>query len=154
MLWAHRTTPRRSTGESPFALAYGTDAVIPLEVGLPGVRTTAFQQGGNDEALAASLDFLPERREAASIRLAAYQRELVKAHSRRIRRRPIAVGDFVLRQVLGNTRDPTEGKLGANWEGPYRVVEDQGSGSYRLEDMAGKAIPRTWNVANLKRFYV
>ena len=30
VLWTYRTTPRRSTGESPFAMAYGTEAVIPL----------------------------------------------------------------------------------------------------------------------------
>ncbi|XP_038707287.1 uncharacterized protein LOC120002598 [Tripterygium wilfordii] len=35
VLWAYRTTPRRSTGESPFVLAYGAEAVIPLEIGLP-----------------------------------------------------------------------------------------------------------------------
>lgn len=33
--WTHRTTKRRLTGETPFALAYGVEAVIPLEVGLP-----------------------------------------------------------------------------------------------------------------------
>ncbi|XP_059649894.1 uncharacterized protein LOC132295604 [Cornus florida] len=31
VLWAYRTTPRRPTGESPFAMAYGSEAVIPTE---------------------------------------------------------------------------------------------------------------------------
>ncbi|XP_038680911.1 uncharacterized protein LOC119981840 [Tripterygium wilfordii] len=35
VLWAYRTTPRRSTRESPFVLAYGAEVVIPLEIGLP-----------------------------------------------------------------------------------------------------------------------
>uniref|UniRef100_A0A2N9E8Q0 Uncharacterized protein n=1 Tax=Fagus sylvatica TaxID=28930 RepID=A0A2N9E8Q0_FAGSY len=35
VLWTFRTTPRRSTGETPFSLAYGSEAVIPLEIGLP-----------------------------------------------------------------------------------------------------------------------
>jgi transposase InsO family protein len=35
ILWTHRTTIRKSTGETPFALAYGVEAVIPLEVGIP-----------------------------------------------------------------------------------------------------------------------
>uniref|UniRef100_A0A2N9FJP4 RNase H type-1 domain-containing protein n=1 Tax=Fagus sylvatica TaxID=28930 RepID=A0A2N9FJP4_FAGSY len=34
VLWTFRTTPRRSTGETPFSLAYGSEAVIPLEIGL------------------------------------------------------------------------------------------------------------------------
>ena len=40
VMWTHRTTRRRSTRETPFALAYGVEAVIPLEVGLPTTRTT------------------------------------------------------------------------------------------------------------------
>lgn len=39
VLWAYRTTPRRSTRETPFALAYGMEAVIPLEVGIPTLRS-------------------------------------------------------------------------------------------------------------------
>ena len=31
VLWAYRTTMRSSTGETPFALAFGTEAVIPVE---------------------------------------------------------------------------------------------------------------------------
>lgn len=38
--WAFRITPRISTGETPFSLTYGIEAVIPLEVGLPTLRTT------------------------------------------------------------------------------------------------------------------
>jgi len=34
VLWAYRTTPRRSTGETPFSLTYGAEAVIPTEVNL------------------------------------------------------------------------------------------------------------------------
>ncbi|RVW35146.1 hypothetical protein CK203_085878 [Vitis vinifera] len=37
VLWAYRTTPGRPTGNTPFALAYGMDAVIPTEIGLPTI---------------------------------------------------------------------------------------------------------------------
>lgn len=42
VLWAYRTTPRRSTGETPFALAYGMEAVIPLEIGMPTIQSESF----------------------------------------------------------------------------------------------------------------
>ena len=32
VLWAYRTTVRTTTGETPFKLAYGSEAVIPTEV--------------------------------------------------------------------------------------------------------------------------
>ncbi|RVW31532.1 hypothetical protein CK203_087975 [Vitis vinifera] len=44
VLWAYRTTPGRPTGNTPFALAYGMDAVIPTEIGLPTIRTDAAKQ--------------------------------------------------------------------------------------------------------------
>ena len=34
--------PHGSTGETPFSLAYGMEAVIPLEIELPTMRTEAY----------------------------------------------------------------------------------------------------------------
>ena len=50
VLWTFRTTPRRSTGETPFSLAYGSEAVIPLEIGLPTLRTSEWEPTTNDLA--------------------------------------------------------------------------------------------------------
>jgi hypothetical protein len=153
VLWAYRTTPRRSTGVTPYSLAYGTEAVIPLEVGIPTLRTEMMEQGGNDQALATELDFAEEKRERAMIRLAAYQSTLSRTYNKKVHQREFNLGDLVLRKVMGNTKDPTDGKLGANWEGPYRVIGRLGKGAYKLQDLDDKEIPRTWNVSNLKKFY-
>ena len=58
VLWAYRTTPRRSTGETPFAMTYGAEAVIPLEANFPTLRTNSFTPSGNDELLGESLDLI------------------------------------------------------------------------------------------------
>ena len=34
VLWAYRMTIRVSLGETPFKLTFGTEAIIPVEVGL------------------------------------------------------------------------------------------------------------------------
>ena len=34
VLWAYRTTTRVPTGEMPFKLTFGIEAIIPVEVGL------------------------------------------------------------------------------------------------------------------------
>ena len=73
MLWAFRTTTRQSNGETPYSLAYGTEAVIPLEVGIPTLRAMQVEVGGNDAALEKALDFVDEKREIALIRLVNYQ---------------------------------------------------------------------------------
>lgn len=54
VLWSIRTTPRRATGETPFALVYGAEAVLPLELkhGSPRVRaygnTSQHEQRADD----------------------------------------------------------------------------------------------------------
>ncbi|XP_038687612.1 uncharacterized protein LOC119987002 [Tripterygium wilfordii] len=154
VLWAYRTTPRRSTGESPFVLAYGTEAVIPLEIGLPTLRTQVFEEGNNDLAMERNLDLLQERRDRAMVRLAAYQQVLSRSYNKNVRARSFEIGDFVLRKVLSQTKDPTDGKLGPNWEGPFQVIARVGQGAYKLVRQDGKAVHGTWNISNLRRFYV
>ena len=44
-------------------------------------------------------------------------------------------GDLVLRKVLGTAKNPTWGKLGPNWEGPYCITLVAGIGAYHLEDL-------------------
>ena len=73
VLWAYRTTPRRPTGETPFALAYGLEAVIPFEVELPTIRSEVFEELNNNQVITRDLDLAEEKREATLIRVAAYQ---------------------------------------------------------------------------------
>uniref|UniRef100_A0A2N9FA17 Uncharacterized protein n=1 Tax=Fagus sylvatica TaxID=28930 RepID=A0A2N9FA17_FAGSY len=153
VLWTHRTTARRSTGETPFALAYGVEAVIPLEVGIPTIRTTNFTVQSNEDNLRKDLDLLEERRDMATVRLASYHQRIKKEHDKNISHRVFRIRDLVLRKVMANTRKPNEGKLGPNWEGPYKVISPAGAGSYRLEDLEGKPIPRPWNTCNLRKYF-
>ena len=67
--------------------------------------------------------------------------------------RDFHIGDLVLRKVTLNTTNPTDGKLGPNWEGPYVIISTTGTGAYYLENMDGKAISNPWNVSNLRKFY-
>ena len=67
--------------------------------------------------------------------------------------RPLALRDLVLRKVVGATKNPSWGKLGLNWEGPYQITSIAGIDAYYLEDLDEKAIPHPWNVNNLKMYY-
>uniref|UniRef100_A0A2N9ERL9 Uncharacterized protein n=1 Tax=Fagus sylvatica TaxID=28930 RepID=A0A2N9ERL9_FAGSY len=153
VMWTHRTTKRRSTGETPFALAYGVEAVIPLEVGLPTTRTTEFDVEENESSLRMDLNLVEERRDMATIRLASYQHQMKRGYDKNIRPRSFQVGDLVLRKVVANTRNPNDGKLGPNWEGPYQVTSFAGVGAYRLTDLDGKSVLRPWNICNLKKYF-
>ena len=62
VLWAYQTTPRKATNETPFSLAFDFEVVISLEVGLPIVRTEAYDEINNSKVLARDLDLANERR--------------------------------------------------------------------------------------------
>uniref|UniRef100_A0A2N9HAT4 Uncharacterized protein n=1 Tax=Fagus sylvatica TaxID=28930 RepID=A0A2N9HAT4_FAGSY len=153
ILWTYRTTPRCSTGETPFSLTYGVEAVIPLEIGLPTIRTEYYDPVTNETSLATDLDLAEERRDSALIHLAAYQNGLRRIYEKRINPRELAVGDLVLRKVMGAKQDPTHGKLGPNWEGPYKIASVAGIGAFMLLGPDDTPVKRPWNICNLKKYY-
>ena len=122
ILWVYRTTARTPTGETSFQIAYGSEAVIPAKVRLTSYRMGNHDEKKNDEAIRLQLDLLDEVRAIIEQRLARYQDLMVKHYNSRVRHRDFKVRDLVLRKVMGAARDPTQGKLGPNWEGPYRIT--------------------------------
>ena len=153
VLWAYRTTPWRSTGETPFSMTYRAETVIPLETSFPTLRTSSFNPSSNNELLEKSLDFIEERRENAMVQLAYYQHKLKQGYNANVKLRPLVLGDLVLRKVLGTAKNPAWGKLGPNWEGPYCITSMVGIGAYFLEDLDEHIMLRPWNVNNLKMYY-
>ena len=153
ILWAYRTTARTPTGETPFRLAYGSDAVIPAEVGLTSYRVENYKEKKNEEAMRLQLDLLDEVWETADQRLARYQNLRAKHYNSNVRHRDFQVGDLVLRKVMGATRDPSQGKLGPNWEGLYRIASWQRKGTYHLETLDGRKLQHPWNTEHLRKYY-
>jgi len=72
VLWASRTTKRVPTGETPFSLAYGTEAIIPIDINMPTLRVEGVAQDQNDALLRLMLDHSEERRLQVQIRIVAY----------------------------------------------------------------------------------
>ena len=76
-----------------------------------------------------------------------------KNYDSKVRHRDFQIGDLVLRKVMGATKDPTQGKLGPNWEGPYRITSRHRKGMYHLETMDGRKLQHPWNSKHLRRYY-
>ena len=113
-MWAYRTTARTPTGETLFRIAYGSDTVIPAEVGLISYRVENYDEDKNEEAMRLQLDLVDEVRVTAEQRLARYQNLMAKHYNSNVRHRDFQVGDLVLRKIMGTTRDLSQGKLGPN----------------------------------------
>ncbi|CAJ2645078.1 unnamed protein product [Trifolium pratense] len=150
VLWAYRTTPHSTTGETPFRMVYGTEAVIPVEIGEPSRRTEQpLDEEQNDEALREELDLVEEIRTGASLKEATLKQKIAARHDTKVIKREFEVGSLVLRR----NADSQDGKLAPNWEGPYRVIDKTENGAYYLEDLRGKKLPRPWNAQKLKQYY-
>uniref|UniRef100_A0A2N9HN36 RNase H type-1 domain-containing protein n=1 Tax=Fagus sylvatica TaxID=28930 RepID=A0A2N9HN36_FAGSY len=107
-----KTTVITPTGETPFRLTFGTEAVILVEIGLTSFRTNEYDEDGNNNQLRLNLDLLDEARDQAKAKTKAYQQMMARYHDRRVKHREFKVGDLVLRKVTLATKDPTQGKLG------------------------------------------
>ena len=141
----------RSTGFTPFKLLFGDEAITPEEAKAGSIRIVASAEG-KDEA-----DCSVEKVVIEGIRLQAveninkYQAETIKWRDRKVKLKNIEPGHLVLRRVAN---PETLGKLQLKWEGPFLVVSSSRPGSYRLKDMDGNDIPRSWNADELRRYYV
>ena len=61
MLWAYRTTPHSTTGQTLFRLAYETEAIILVEIREPSRQTESLlDEEMNDEALRGEIDLIEE----------------------------------------------------------------------------------------------
>ncbi|XP_076914793.1 uncharacterized protein LOC143573917 [Bidens hawaiensis] len=122
--------------------------MIPAEIGVPYART--LMNDDNEKELRMNLDLFKERRELALIREHNYKRQLQKYYNPRVKICTFDAGDFVIR----NNREEPPGKLAPTCEGPYKVKEVLSKGAYKLKKLDGTEIPRTWNVAQLKKCYI
>nr|GEZ06374.1 reverse transcriptase domain-containing protein [Tanacetum cinerariifolium] len=149
VLWAHRTMIKSSNRETPFSLTYGTKAVIPVEIGMPTLRTVEDDMIKNDEALKINLDLLEEKREQAGIQEAKRKAKMEKYYNAKVRNTSFKPGDLVYRNNKASHAEDG-GKLRPKWEGPYKLTEALGKVAYKLKDRKWNILPRTWNVCNLK----
>ncbi|GJX62120.1 reverse transcriptase domain-containing protein [Tanacetum coccineum] len=83
VLWAHRTSIKTSNRETPFSLTYGSEAVIPVKIGMPTCRTMMIREGLNEEGIRLKLDLFTERRELAAIREAKYKTKLEQYYNKK-----------------------------------------------------------------------
>nr|KYP41363.1 hypothetical protein KK1_037267 [Cajanus cajan] len=87
--------PQSPTKETPFRLAYGTDAMISVEIGEPSLRQQQFNEQTNDEALNVELDLIDEVRDRALINMEACRARVARKHKTKVKPREFQPGDLV-----------------------------------------------------------
>jgi hypothetical protein len=119
-LWAYRTTYRTPTQATPYSLAFGVKAVLPLEVELPSLWVAMQNDMTMDECQQLRLDELDamdEKRLIAQQNLEIYQAKMARAYDKMARVRAFQQGELVLvlkRPIISRHIGP---KFSPNWEG-------------------------------------
>ncbi|XP_057520371.1 uncharacterized protein LOC130800739 [Amaranthus tricolor] len=154
ILWASRTTVKEATGHTPFSLVYGSEAVLPVEIDIPSTRVTYYSHDENEQRKRENLDLLSETRGNALLRSMAQKKKMTRSFNRLVKTKHIHEGDYVLRKVEATGKIVEKGKLGANWDGPFKIIRIIKPGTFELEDMKGKKLPRPWNGDHLKKYFI
>jgi hypothetical protein len=158
VLWADRTTIRRTTGLTPFRLNYGNEAVLPIELEIPTWQTLAWSQVRTTGDLLAVRAQQLQRRDKDMQEAVDYARRMREASkdpfdtTHQLHSRPFCVGDIVL---LHDSKRETSytNKLAFRWLGPYRIYEAfSDKGTFLLEELDGSPLASTIAGNRIKRF--
>nr|GEU87958.1 reverse transcriptase domain-containing protein [Tanacetum cinerariifolium] len=96
VLWPHRTSLKTSNGETLYNLTFGSEAVIPVKIGMPMHRTMMIKLGNdNEEEIRLNLDLLTEKRKAATIQEARYKMKIEHYYNKRVCPMSFKVGEYV-----------------------------------------------------------
>ncbi|KAI4380351.1 hypothetical protein MLD38_006550 [Melastoma candidum] len=135
-LWALRVTKRESTEETPFALVYGHDAVLPIEMRYKSLRVS--QPCLQDEAMHIALEELERKRLEVVDKIEVHKQRIARYYNKKVVHKNFQIGDLVWKMILPlKSKDQILGKWSPNWEGPYQVSETFSANSYRLSTLEG-----------------
>ncbi|CAL9018542.1 unnamed protein product [Prunus brigantina] len=154
---ATRTSKREATGMTPYALTYGHDAILLMEIAVQSLRI-AHQHNlvGEDysQAMLLELEGLDASRIDTLNKLLAGKQAVSRAYNKKVRNKSFEEGEIVWKAVLPlGTHVAGYGKWSPTWEGPFIINHILGIGAYRLQDTEGEIHAAPINGKWLKKFY-
>ncbi|XP_073259793.1 uncharacterized protein [Populus alba] len=132
-LYAYRTVVRTSTGTTLYALVYGMEAMMPLEVEIPSLRVLMdleLEEAEWAKVRYKQLNLISEKRLAAICHHQLYQKRMAKAYDKKVRPRMLQEGDLVLKKLLSSPGEDRS-KWAPNYEGPYVVKKAFSGGALK-----------------------
>lgn len=76
VLWSLRTTPKASTGQTPFRMAYGIETVLLVEISSKSLRIEKFDPKSSEEGLRLNNNLLEELRDSSQFKVSKYQEKV------------------------------------------------------------------------------
>src|SRR6185503_9566735 len=125
VIWGLRTQPSKATGQTPFFLVYGSEAILPADVMWKSPRLEMYDSAEADGSRQLELDSLDEIRCNALLRSTQYLQNMRRYHDCNIQTGSFNVRDMVLRRIKDEIGLH---KLNSQWEGPFIVTKVIGPG--------------------------
>ena len=141
-LWADRVTIKRSTGNSPFKLVYGTEPVFPIQLIFPIAKFLQEEQD-EEEDMAKRITNLAEIhhiREHLVEKVAAHQKKIKEAFDKKAKINNFQIGDLVLKWDALKEKKGNHGKFDAFWTGPFIISQVQGNNTFILKSMGEETV--------------
>ena len=129
------------TGQTPFRLVYGKEAIIPMEYSVPRLRVVAITEMTDVhvvEEILLQLVHLEEEHFVAGFHQNVEKQRQKVWHDRHIKRKHFEVGALVL--MYDSKYFKHRGKLKTHWLGPYVFKEITDGGAVKLEKLDGTEV--------------
>jgi len=147
-LWAYRTLYKTATGHTLFSLAYGSEAMLPVETIVPSHRRIHYNPKENEVLRNVSLDLIEEWRNEAALKAASHKQKIAWQYNSTMRHRAFNEGDLVLKRIF-----PRLSALDPMWEGPYAIHKDLRNGAYLLSTVDREVFKKAWNAQHLFHYF-
>ena len=154
-LWAYRTAFKTSIGSTPFRLAFGLEAVMPIEFQVPSLRLQIrdrLPESESEQNCLSQLLDLRENRINSMSQLEHGQRRrkaFIDRHCR-VPTKHFEIGQLVL--VFQSKMGTMPRKLRFRWTGPFWII-DTWQGTFQLGTWVGVALPQWVNGFHLKPYH-
>jgi hypothetical protein len=149
VVWALNTTECQATGFTPFCLLYRSEAMTPQEIKHGSPRTSTSVVPDVDEPM--SKDLINGDRVLTLQALNKYQAQTKAWRDNAVVPREFNKGDLVL---VRTTQTESRGKLEPKWEGTFIVKSKASPSAYRIATPSGEDLEHSWNIDNLRKFFV
>ncbi|KAM1875540.1 hypothetical protein FF1_042985 [Malus domestica] len=155
-LWAYRTSKSAGTGTTPYALTFGQDAVLPMEINVSSVRIqNQFGLHSEEyiEAMCQGIEDLDIARIEALNQIQEGKKAVARAYNKKVKMKSFKEGDLVWKTILPlGAQLRGFGKWSPTWEGLFTVSQVLSKGGYYLADLEGNEQKHPINVKFLKKY--
>ncbi|KAI5312726.1 hypothetical protein L3X38_041900 [Prunus dulcis] len=154
---SNKTSKREATGMTPYALTYGHDAIMLIEIAVQSLRIAQqhhMTRKDYFQAMLLELEGLDASRIDTLNKLLAGKQAVSKAYNKRVKNKSFEEGEIVWKAVLPlGTHIAGYGKWSPTWEWPFIIKQILGLGACRLQDRDGDVHVAPINGKWLKKFY-